>query len=65
MLSLAGLIPAGTGFNYRKNQEMIQREIFEIDVVFNKEMRNNLVNSRLTDPGLNSTKTIDEIFQEM
>ncbi len=59
------LIPAGTGFNYRKNQEMIQREIFEIDVVFNKEMRNNLVNSRLTDPGLNSTKTIDEIFQEM
>jgi hypothetical protein len=44
---------------------MIQREIFEIDVVFNKEMRNNLVNSRLTDPGLNSTKTIDEIFQEM
>ena len=59
------LIPAGTGFNFRKNQEMIEREIFEIDVVFNKEMRNNLVNSRLPRSELNSMKTIDEIFQEM
>lgn len=59
------LIPAGTGFNFRKNQEMIQREIYEIDVVFNKEMRNNLVNSRLTRSEINSMKTIDEIFQEM
>jgi DNA-directed RNA polymerase subunit beta' len=43
------LIPAGTGFNYEENKEMIKRESVEIGLIFQKNttlLKKNILNSR-------------------